>query len=237
MAGPGWFFLLLGLVALGWGLRLLGGACLRANHTDWGRPWLNYLDGCNRIYCRRLHDLGDDSLVLPEQGPAILVSNHVSGLDPLLLIAASKRPLRFVIAREQYDRPWFTWLFKAVGCIPVDRSRNPRRALRAALEQLQAGEVVALFPHGKIHLDRDPPRPLKPGAARLAELTGAPLIPARIEGVAGQGHVLPALLIPSRIQLHRLPLVETEGGTGAEILDRLELALNGVAPGDSGIAD
>jgi len=74
------------------------------------------------------------------------VSNHVSGLDPLLLIAATRRPLRFVIAREEYERWGLRWLLHAVGCIPIARGRNPRSALSAARAALEAGEVVALFP-------------------------------------------------------------------------------------------
>lgn len=220
------FLLLWALVALGWGLRRLGAACRAANLTDWGRPWLNYLDGLNRIYCRRVHRLDGKPLQLPETGQAILVSNHVSGLDPLVLIAAARRPLRFVIAREQYRRIWMTWLLKAVGCIPIDRSRNPRRALRIALEQLERGEVVALFPHGKIHLDSDPPRPLKPGAVRLAALTGAPLVPVRIEGVAGQGRVLLALLVPGRVRIRELAPIETAEVGPAELSAQLEARLN-----------
>ena len=122
MAGPGWFFLLLGLVALGWGLRLLGGACLRANLTDWGRSGLNYLDGFNRIYCRRLHDLGDDSLVLPERGPAILVSNHVSGLDPVLLATRPDDRVHVLISlRSSHE---------TLDSIQVQSSRQTTRASR-----------------------------------------------------------------------------------------------------------
>lgn len=99
-----------------------------ANKADWGGKWLNRLDGLNRIFCRKFHRLRHAKLHLPAKGGALLASNHVSGLDPLLLIAASRRPLRFMIAREQYDRWWLRWLFRAIGCIPVERSRNPRAA-------------------------------------------------------------------------------------------------------------
>jgi len=226
MHNPAWFFALLVLTTGGWGLRRLGEVCRRAQRSDWGKGWLNFLDGLNRIYCRRVHELDDLQLEIPDAGPAIVVSNHVSGLDPLLLIAASHRPLRFLIAREQYRRPWLTWLFRAAGCIPVDRQRRPERALREALKTLRQGEVVALFPHGKIHLDSDPPRRLKPGAAKLAQATGAPLIPVRITGVRGAGHVLPALFFPSRIQVHTYAPIDCTGLGTQQILHRLALVLN-----------
>src|SRR5690606_17846252 len=98
------------------------------------------LDGLNRIFCRRFHRL-TGRIDLPERGPVLVASNHVSGLDPLLMIAASRRPLRFIIAREEYERWWFTWLFRAIGCIPIDRSRNPHVAFYAARRALAAGEV------------------------------------------------------------------------------------------------
>ncbi|MCB1858668.1 MAG: 1-acyl-sn-glycerol-3-phosphate acyltransferase [Gammaproteobacteria bacterium] len=176
-----------------------------ANRIDWGRGWMNFIDGLNRLFCYRYHRLNVSGLRLPKRGPAIVVSNHLSGLDPLLLIATSRRPLRFLIATEQYHRFGLNWLFRALGCIPVDRSGRPERALRVALRALQSGEVVALFPQGAIHLDSDTPRRLKPGAARLSQLTGAPLYPQRLSGIAGAGHVLMALVFRSRARLDRFP--------------------------------
>ncbi len=176
-------------------------SCEEANEADWGSPWLNRLDGLNRLFCRRYHRLECEIDPLPLQGGAIIVANHVSGLDPLLLIAAYRRPLRFMIAREQYERFWLTWLFRAVGCIPVDRRGRPDQALREALRVLGNGEVVAMFPHGKIHLDTDPPRKLKAGAVRLAHMTGCPVYPVRLDGIRGQGHTVLAVPLRSRARL------------------------------------
>ena len=186
-----------GLAALWLGWRWALKKCEAANVADWGNRWINRLDGLNRLFCRHFHRLGRQNIPLPAHGGVLVVSNHVSGLDPLLLIAASPRPLRFLIAREEYGRWWLTWLFRASGCIPVERSRNPRAAagprersafgdggrrgrsthsgnggsapaseraspresvagFAAALQRLEAGEVVALFPHGHIHLDHHP---------------------------------------------------------------------------------
>jgi len=184
---------------LGW--RWAVKKCEVANVADWGSRWLNRLDGLNRLYCRHFHRLRHDSLPLPVRGPALLVSNHVSGLDPLVLIAASPRPLRFLIAREEYDRWWLKWLFHAIGCIPVERSRNPVAAYAAARRALEAGEVVALFPHGHIHLDHQPPIPLKRGVVLLARETGAPIVAVRLDGVRGEGLTVSAVFLRSRVRL------------------------------------
>lgn len=199
--------------------------CERANEADWGGPWLNRLDGLNRIFCRRFHRLPGKSLALPARGAVLVASNHVSGLDPLLLIAASRRPLRFMIAREEYERWWFKWLFRAIGCIPVDRSRDPHKALYAARRALEAGEVVALFPHGKIHLDHLPPIPLRRGVVLLAQMTGAPIVPVRIDGVRGEGHTVPALWMRSRARLDYRGLLRCEGRTPPQCLEQLSEAL------------
>ncbi len=201
--------------------------CKRCNQVDWGAPGTNFLDGLNRWYCQRFHRLDDVRLRIPESGPAVVVSNHVSGLDPLLLIAASRRPLRFLIAKEQYERVWLRWLFRAAGCIPVDRESRPHLAMRSALKRLKEGEVVALFPHGKIHLDSDPPRRLKPGAAHLALATGSPLIPVRITGIRGEGHVVLAVFLRSRARLTTFEPLDTNGLKSKQVLQHMADVLDG----------
>jgi len=171
--------------------------CDRFALADWGNPFTNRVAGLLSRFIYQFHRLTYTPLPLPESGGAIVVSNHVSGLDPLLLIAASPRPLRFLIAREQYDRFGLRWLFRMAGCIPVEREKRPDLAMRAALRALNQGEVVALFPHGKIHLDTDPPIKIKGGAIRLGQISGCPVFPVRIEGVRGQGYTVLAVFIRS----------------------------------------
>lgn len=180
-------------------------ACEAANEVDWGGKWLNRLDGLNRLFCQHYHRLHYNPVALPEQGPALLASNHVSGLDPLLLIAAARRPLRFMIAREQYRRFGFNWLFKAIGCIPVERDRRPEQALRETLRVLQSGEVVAMFPHGRIHLDSDATRPLKRGILKLAQIAQCSIYPVRVEGIRGEGQIVRAVLMRSHAHVTGFP--------------------------------
>ncbi len=176
-----------------------------AQRADWGRGWLNVLDGINRLFCARFHRLRATHLPLPKHGPALVVANHVSGLDPLLLLASAHRPLRFIIAREQYERFGMHWLLRAVGCIPVERGGSPHRALAAARHALQRGEVVALFPQGRIHLDHEGPARLKPGIRHLAQLSGAPVFPVRVDGVRGEGLTVAAVFLRSRARLTVFP--------------------------------
>jgi 1-acyl-sn-glycerol-3-phosphate acyltransferase len=175
----------------------------QATVVDWGGKRINWIDGFGRFLCRHIHHLDDKNQIpLPATGPAIVVANHVSGLDPFLLLAACKRPLRFLVAREEYDRPILNWLFRASGCIPVDRVGRPEKALREALRALQQGEVIAIFPHGRILLDDELPHKIKGGVARLAIWSEATIYPVRINGVGGEGQVALAPVIPSKVVLN-----------------------------------
>lgn len=205
----------------------LNGRCREANGADWGSFWLNRLDGLNRLFCHHYHRLQSVPVPLPREGGAILVSNHISGLDPLLMIASCDRPLRFLIAREQYQRFGMQWLFRAVGCIPVDRENSPEKALRQAFKALAEGEVIALFPHGKIHLDSDPPRKIKPGAARLAARAKLPLIALRISGVAAAGAVMRPVFLRGRAVIKLQAEIDGSELSDDELNQLIKRALEG----------
>ncbi len=217
--------LLCGVLSVG--LIWLSRHCFKANRTDWGSRWLNWVDGLIRLLCVHYHRLKPVDLPLPKTGPAIVVSNHISGLDPLVMIACSRRPLRFLIAREQYRRFGLTWLFRAAGCIPVDRERSPEKALRQAFKALRKGEVVALFPHGKIHLDSDPPRRTKAGAARLAVISKAPVVPLRIRGVAREGHVISSVFVRGQVRVKLLPVIDADLMSSEQVAASIEAAVTG----------
>jgi len=198
---------------------------LARHRADWGSGWLNTLDGWVRIFCRRYHRVNSATLDLPERGGAIVVANHVSGLDPLLVVAASLRPVRFLIAREQYERFGLRWLFRAVGCIPVDRGQRPERALREALRALQHGEVVVLFPHGGIHV-HDTPALLKGGVVKLAHKSHCLIYPLHIDGVRGVGHTLLAVLLRSQARLRVFPPLSCVHVEHRECLQRISRVLH-----------
>ncbi len=183
-----------------WAIRV----CERANRADWGGKWLNRLDGLNRLLCQKYHRLTADPVPLPAEGGALVVSNHVSGLDPMLIFTACRRPLRFLIAQEEYDRWWLRWLFKQVRVIPLERSKDPRKPLYAARQALEAGEVVAVFPQGAIQPDSKSIR-LKRGVLLLAVMSRVPIYPLRVEGIRGQGETVKAVFIRSRARIHAFP--------------------------------
>ena len=210
------------LVGFFWLLR----QCDKANATDWGSKTANCIDGLNRLFMQHYHRLPPAVIDLPEQGPAILVANHVSGLDAFIMIASSRRPLHFLIADNEYRRFGFRWLFDMAGCIPVEKNRRPERALRAALRALQEGKVIALFPFGRMHLDSEETK-IKGGVAVLAGRSGATIYPLRIEGTAVKKQVMQAVYRRGQPCLYQLePIRIEEDETPREMLQRLSEALS-----------
>jgi len=190
------------LGAIVWGLR----TCKKANFVEWDNPILNYLDGFNRLICVHYHRFNYQPLALPNQGAAIIVANHVSGLDSFLLYAATRRPIRFLIAQEQYERFGVKWLFKMINCIPVNYTAHPERALRLALHALEAGEVVALYPQGGFVAPGESKR-LKKGVFWLAKKTQAPIYPFYISGIVAPKTIFWSLLKRSHAKLTAYPPV------------------------------
>lgn len=125
---------------------------------------------------------------LPAQGPAILVANHRSYLDPLAIgfaLARKGRPVRFLGKKEVFDAPVVGEVATALGGIAVDRGSGSDEPLRAAEEALAAGEMVAIMPQGTIPRGPaffSPELEGRWGAIRLAHATGVPVIPIGLWG-------------------------------------------------------
>jgi len=157
-----------------------------------------------RVYARVLHGIrpqkGTD--ILPSEGACIVVANHQSGADPALIAALSRRLIRFLMAREYYETRGLRWLFRAIGCIPVNRDGSDLSATRAALKLLRSGAVIGLFPQGGIRDADDPLGVAKAGVALLALRTGSPVVPIYIEGSPAFDSVLLGVFWPSRTKLH-----------------------------------
>jgi len=195
-------------------------AVAAAQQVDWGKTWLNYIDGLNRLFCQHYHHLQFTSIDLPPQGGAIVVANHLSGVDGFLLIGATRRRLRFLIAREEYERFGFSWLFRAIGSIPVDRSHRPEIALLAAKRALKAGEVIVIFPQGTMVLPGKKFK-IKRGAFWLARQTNCLIYPVFISGITGMGHIIRGGLSRSHAKLVGYPPLEGSEETQVTYLQTL----------------
>jgi len=124
---------------------------------------------------------------VPASGGALLTPNHVSYMDGLLLIAALDRPVRFVIEEEQYNRPFFRPVLKMAGAIPVSSKGGPKvilKALRAAADALDEGELVCIFPEGQI-TRTGAMLAWRRGFERILKGRDVPILPVHLDRVWG----------------------------------------------------
>jgi 1-acyl-sn-glycerol-3-phosphate acyltransferase len=150
----------------------------------------------NRLYCRTFHHfVWRNSHPIPREGGAILVCNHRSSVDPFILSATTRRIISFLVAEEFYRIPLCCSLFRWMGCIQVRRDQKDVAAVRKALKALEEGRLLCIFPEGGIgrglenaHL----------GVGYLSLRSGAPVIPAHVEGTPESASVWKSLLRPSR---------------------------------------
>jgi acyl-[acyl-carrier-protein]-phospholipid O-acyltransferase/long-chain-fatty-acid--[acyl-carrier-protein] ligase len=94
----------------------------------------------------RVNAVGIDNL---PQGGFLLLPNHITWVDAIVLQLASPRPIRYIIEREFYRKPFLRPFFRLLRCIPID-GRHSRSAIRAATEKIAEGEIVCLFPEGAL---------------------------------------------------------------------------------------
>lgn len=144
------------------------------------------------LFDRRLSAFADIALHgaenLPKEGPVIVAANHRSYFDPFALAylaAARDRPLRFLAKKEVLDVPVLGVLVGALGTIPVDRGSGSTEPLDAAARALDGGEAVVILPQGTIPRGEDFFRAKlrgHSGVARLAQRTGAPIVPVGLWG-------------------------------------------------------
>ncbi|MCB1966868.1 MAG: 1-acyl-sn-glycerol-3-phosphate acyltransferase, partial [Candidatus Accumulibacter sp.] len=125
---------------------------------------------------------------IPEEGPAVLVCNHVSFVDPIVIAAASRRPIRFVMDHRIYRMPLISFVFRHMHTIPIAPAREDAAMMEAAFEEvaraLAEGELVAIFPEGRI-TDNGDICPFRPGVQRIVGQTPVAVVPMALQGLWG----------------------------------------------------
>jgi 1-acyl-sn-glycerol-3-phosphate acyltransferase len=141
-----------------------------------------------------------DEHKIPATGPVVIVSNHPSYLDPVLLSLQVSRPIRFMAWNALFGVPVLGPTIRAFGAFPVDtKPGQGRAAYEKAKELLLQGEVVGIFPEGHRSVSGWMEPHLREGAARLALETGAKLVPATIKGAFRAWPYFRSLPEPARI--------------------------------------
>lgn len=118
---------------------------------------------------------------VPRDRGAILASNHIAGIDPIFICMSFLRPVRWLAKIELVRKRRIAWFFRSAMVIPVDREAPQDDALDAAAAAIKAGHLFGIFPEGTRSLDGRVYRPYT-GVARIAQRTGAPVIPTGLVG-------------------------------------------------------
>ena len=151
---------------------------------------------------------------IPEEGAAVLVCNHVSFVDALIIAAACRRPIRFVMDHNIFRIPLLSFIFRTGRAIPIAPQKEDPKLLEKAYEDIAAalrnGDLVGIFPEGRI-TDTGELYPFRAGITRILGRTPVPVVPVALRGLWGSFFSRKdgrAMSRPSRlIPLRRIALV------------------------------
>jgi 1-acyl-sn-glycerol-3-phosphate acyltransferase len=152
--------------------------------------WRGVLD----FYCKWWFRLRRDGIcTIPTSGPVIIVANHNCTIDPLLITGSSPHRLPAYLMAVEYRHRIYNGMLERLHCIPVRRDGKDTSAAKAAIRYLRSGGLLAIFPEGGIPLPGETREP-KHGAAALALISGATVVPAHVSGTRYSEHVYKAFM-------------------------------------------
>jgi 1-acyl-sn-glycerol-3-phosphate acyltransferase len=134
----------------------------------------------------RVHTVDADRI--PEEGAAVLVCNHVSYVDAIVIMAASPRPIRFVMDHRIFRFPILSWIFRTARAIPISSAKEDPWLMEKAFvdiaQALHEGELVCIFPEGKLTSTGEL-NEFKGGIRKIIDRTPVPVIPMALRGLWG----------------------------------------------------
>ncbi|HZH43773.1 MAG TPA: MFS transporter [Lysobacter sp.] len=159
------------------------------------------------LYRLRVHGIERH---VPDEGPALIVCNHVSYMDALILAASIPRPVRFVMYYRIFNIPVMRWIFRTAKAIPIAGAREEPELMRRAFEEIDAaladGQVVGIFPEGALTKDGTI-APFKGGVERILERRPVPVVPMALRGMwtsmwSRRDSRLGRMRVPRRFRAH-----------------------------------
>jgi 1-acyl-sn-glycerol-3-phosphate acyltransferase len=125
---------------------------------------------------------------IPDEGGALIVANHVSFVDALVIAAAVRRPVRFVMDHRIFGIPVLNFVFRTGKAIPIASAKEDPAMMERAFDEvaaaLRAGDIVCIFPEGRI-TDSGEIHPFRPGVTRVLQETPVPVVPIALRGLWG----------------------------------------------------
>ncbi len=150
----------------------------------WYQPlwWLSFA-GMTLGFSLRI----EGSKRIPRRGPVLIIANHQSFFDPILLGLASPRPLIPLARKTLFHPAWFAWLIRSLKAVPVDQEGVAKEGFKMILHHLRAGEAVVVYPEGTRTPDGEL-SPMKPGIQLLIKRAEMTIVPV---GIAGAFEAMP----------------------------------------------
>lgn len=124
----------------------------------------------------------ENKKVIPKDGPILLCGNHIHIMDQCLPILCTTRGVHYMAKIEYFWDPKTRWFFKMMGCIPVNRQIHDENAKSKAMEVLEKGLALGLFPEGTRNKTKELLQPFKFGAVSMAKKTNATIVPFAVTG-------------------------------------------------------
>jgi 1-acyl-sn-glycerol-3-phosphate acyltransferase len=164
------------------------------------------------LYRLKLHGIEQH---VPDEGPALLVCNHVSYMDALILAASIPRPVRFVMYYRIFNIPVMRWIFRTAKAIPIAGAKENPELMQRAFDDvdaaLAAGELVCIFPEGALTKDGEI-APFKSGVEKILARRPVPVVPMALRNMWGsmwsrranakEGGRLDRMRVPRRLRAH-----------------------------------
>lgn len=159
------------------------------------------------LYRLKLHGIEKN---VPDEGPALLVCNHVSYMDALILAASIPRPVRFVMYYKIFNIPVMSWIFRTAKAIPIAGTKEDPELMQRAFEEIDAalaeGEIVGIFPEGALTKDGEI-APFKSGLERILERRPVPVVPMALRNMwssmwSRRDGRLSRMRVPRRFRAH-----------------------------------
>jgi 1-acyl-sn-glycerol-3-phosphate acyltransferase len=185
-----------------------------------------YLQVIARVLTTTLFDLKVYGLEnIPKHHGALIVSNHQSYLDPVVLGARLRRPLGYIAKEELFEvNPAFTWLLRSLGAFPVRQGRADLHALKESIERLHEGYLLNIYPEGARTPDGKIGK-IEKGIALINRRAHVPIIPAVIVGSFEAWPIYRRFPQPRPIRVHFGPPMELTDMTSPEILATIDRTL------------
>ena len=179
-----------------------------------------------RITCALMFDLkcyGSEHV--PPEGGVLLVSNHQSYLDPVLLAVKLKRPMSYLAKSELFKNPAFAWLIRSLNAFPLRQGKGDKGAIEETIRRLQQGHLLAVFAEGTRTEDGNL-GPIQRGVALVVRRAAVPIVPVVLDG-SFQSWPKGAKLFHSHpIRVLYGPALQIEGLKGDAIVDLVDKTLH-----------